>query len=102
LFRSSISQLVVRGGAGNDTIDAHEAGVPVALFGEAGNDWLQGGRFSDLLVGGKGNDRLFGDRGDDLIVGGLGKDELHSRFGNDLLVGGSVSYESSVQAMSAL
>jgi len=99
---ANISKVVAHGGDGDDTMSGRGLKVPVVLFGEAGNDRLVGGRFSDILVGGIGNDRLFGSRGDDLIVGGAGKDELFSVLGNDILVGGSLAYENDYAKLSSV
>jgi Ca2+-binding RTX toxin-like protein len=67
-------------GAGNDevTVDASVT-WRAQLFGEDGNDHLQGGPLGDLLDGGAGNDRLEGGGGDDVLIGG---------GGHDILVGG--------------
>jgi serralysin len=59
------------------------------LFGNEGNDRVQGGRQDDVLNGGAGNDRLFGDRGNDSLVGRSGDDYLSGGEGDDRLTGGS-------------
>jgi CubicO group peptidase (beta-lactamase class C family) len=61
------------------------------LFGNAGNDRLNGGRQDDVLNGGAGNDRLFGDQGNDRLVGGSGDDDLSGGAGDDRLKGGAGS-----------
>ncbi len=60
------------------------------LFGGPGNDTLNGGSKSDLIVGGSGDDPLLqGFQGDDVIFGGAGKDSrLEGGDGNDILCGG--------------
>jgi Ca2+-binding RTX toxin-like protein len=68
----------LRGGAGNDT-----------LWGGAGNDSLSGGAGSDFLLGGAGNDTLWGEAGDDVLDGGAGNDSLSGGAGNDSLWGGA-------------
>lgn len=99
---AGMTRIVVDGGAGDDTIDARAATVPVALFGGAGNDYLVGGDAGDILVGGAGNDVISGGRGDDVIVGGAGQDFLFSHFGDDLAVAGSLSFENDLGAMTAV
>jgi hypothetical protein len=65
-------------GAGNDqvTIDASVTTWRAELFGEQGNDRLNGGPLDDLLNGGPGNDHLDGGPGDNILIGGGGKDVL--------------------------
>lgn len=59
---SATSETVaVRGGQGNDTLDARqvlESLTLLQLFGEAGNDTLGGGLGNDAFVGGDGTDLL--------------------------------------------
>jgi Ca2+-binding RTX toxin-like protein len=64
----------LRGGTGNNTIDASAFVGSVTLAGGAGNDRLIGGPSSDSLVGGGGDDSLTGGGGNDTLVGGLGDD----------------------------
>jgi uncharacterized delta-60 repeat protein len=90
---STLSQIVLRGGEGNDRFDLRNSPVPVVLIGGAGNDLMFGSKFGDVLIGGDGDDNLFGSRGNDLMIGGLGKDRMHSVFGEDLMVGGALSFE---------
>jgi CubicO group peptidase (beta-lactamase class C family) len=75
---------------GNDTLRGASRQANV-LFGNQGNDRLEGGRQDDVLNGGAGNDRLFGDRGNDLLVGGAGDDYLSGGRGDDQLKGGAGS-----------
>ena len=70
-------QLIVNGGAGNDTIDASSLPVgtiTLTLGGGAGDDMLFGGQGSQTLLGGVGNDVLNGGIGTDSMIGGLGED----------------------------
>lgn len=78
---------VIRGGSGNDFIQAIGSGRNT-LYGEAGRDTLVGGANNDTLIGGNGNDYLIGGAGDDLMRGGAGKDWLIGGAGNDRLLGG--------------
>jgi hypothetical protein len=56
---SSLVDLVIRGGEGNDR-----------LFGGAGNDVIDGGPGADVIRGGGGNDRIDGGAGNDWLAGG--------------------------------
>lgn len=61
-------RIIIEGGDGNDVLMAAGVGVPVALFGGAGDDKLIGGRCADLLSGGDGSDIFIGGGGKDAIV----------------------------------
>ena len=66
--RFDITQLVVDGGAGHDTI-INATELPVWLIGGPGNDTLIGGDADDTLEGGAGDDYLEGAGGDDQLFG---------------------------------
>ncbi|MEC8033408.1 MAG: calcium-binding protein [Pseudomonadota bacterium] len=63
-----------RGNAGNNWLNAvwvnvaPAAGTQISLYGEGGNDDLQGSRYGDLLDGGAGIDRMTGGNGNDRYV----------------------------------
>ena len=57
------------------------------LNGDTGNDDLYGGIGYDNLNGGNGNDRLYGENDDDVLFGGAGNDTLDGGNGNDILEG---------------
>ena len=70
-------QLIVNGGAGNDTIDASSlplGTITLTLDGGTGDDMLFGGQGSETLLGGSGNDVLNGGIGGDTMSGGVGDD----------------------------
>ena len=54
----------IKGGSGNDTINA----------GGTGNDTIDGGSCNDTINGGRGNDILTGGTGTDILTGGAGND----------------------------
>ncbi|MDE6788586.1 MAG: hypothetical protein K2J47_04610, partial [Ruminococcus sp.] len=56
------------------------------IFGEAGNDTLNGGNGNDQLFGGIGNDTLNGNGGNDILDGGEGTDYLQGGAGNDTYI----------------
>jgi hypothetical protein len=74
----------LRGGDGDDVIDAQGSTVAVVLYGDDGRDRLYGSPLADILDGGPGRDYLLGRDGDDqfyaqdgeldYIVGGGGND----------------------------
>jgi Ca2+-binding RTX toxin-like protein len=91
---------LVKGGRGNDIIDASWVSNTCAiltlkggagddcLIGGNGNDLVDGGAGDDILIGGRGSDTLLGRKGNDRLFGGEGNDLLKGGEGNDLLVGG--------------
>jgi hypothetical protein len=87
---------VLWGEGGNDQINGGIGDDSVS--GGDGDDMLGGGDGSDIVVGDAGNDTLFGEGGDDhmnggvgndILIGGDGNDELGGGTGNDTLVGGT-------------
>jgi parallel beta-helix repeat protein len=104
---SSLSRIIVFGGAGNDSISvANGLRVDAELRGEGGHDTLLGGGGNDLLLGGDGNDRLEGRRGRNVFVGAAGADRLIGSSGSgsysdgsDLLIGGVLTHESDTQSL---
>jgi Ca2+-binding RTX toxin-like protein len=90
----------IHGDEGDDTITEETpdaAGRADQIFGEAGNDSIDGGFGDDRIDGGIGNDTLVGGAGNDLIKGGasasgaltLNDDVLEGGAGFDTLDGGS-------------
>lgn len=77
----------VRGGAGNDTLDASAVlgGLRVDLTGLGGDDILTGGSGNDSISGGDGDDTIDGGDGDDNITGGAGNNNLSGGAGSDVL-----------------
>lgn len=85
------------GGTGDDVLyggEGDDAGTTIVvgstdfqstggLFGEAGLDYLDGGRGNDLLDGGADADILLGGEGNDTLIGGTGIDRMDGGFGND-------------------
>lgn len=85
-----IRKIVGYAGDGDDHITvASDLAIPVALYGEAGNDVLFGGAAEDTLDGGSGQDKIDGQEGADTILGGDGNDALYGREGADRIVGGA-------------
>jgi Ca2+-binding RTX toxin-like protein len=91
---------VINAGAGNDVVyTASGVTLSVWLFGESGNDLLDGGAGGDVVSGGDGIDLLNGGSGRDLLIGGLGNDLLLGGGGDDLLIGGTTAHDDSVAAL---
>ena len=95
------------GGVGNDSFLAYgmddgsgasQAGA--TIYGESGDDnlngsyladWVDGGADHDMISGRGGDDILLGDVGNDLVCGGDGQDDIFGGEGNDWLYGGAQS-----------
>ena len=82
------------GEAGDDSLNGAYGND--SLFGGDGSDTLVGGYGDDSLSGGDGNDSLVGDYtysyssgGADTLDGGAGNDTLFGGYGNDILNGGA-------------
>lgn len=58
----------------------------VTIYGESGDDNLNGGNGADKLYGGNGADRLNGNSGNDILDGGKGNDYLHGGAGKDTYI----------------
>ena len=113
---------MINTGGGDDqvTLRDESAGTDglTVIFGGAGNDWIDGGGWTDdlLLVGdngrfdfsagvpvalqnyrsaGDGDDTLIGGQGNDVLLGGMGNDYLEGQGGNDVIIGdlGKVSWQ---------
>lgn len=82
---SSVEQLSLLLGSGNDRIDNSAYAYADTLDGGAGNDSLHGGGGNDTLVGGADNDWLQGGDGNDALRGEDGDDSLYGGAGNDYL-----------------
>ena len=57
------------------------------IYGEKGDNNLQGWSGNDLIFGGLGDDLIFGQDGNDELQGGLGDDNLQGGDGADLMAG---------------
>jgi cyclophilin family peptidyl-prolyl cis-trans isomerase len=77
---------LLEGGDGNDTLSGG-AGKNT-LHGHGGNDRLNGSGGRDYITGGAGDDRIYGNGGDDTLDGQSGSDRIWGGAGNDLIFGG--------------
>jgi Ca2+-binding RTX toxin-like protein len=89
--QDATDQLIINGGAGNDTIDASAVvagAMALTINGGAGTDTIIGSQGSDLVNGGTGNDLASLGAGDDTFVWnpGDGSDVVEGQAGFDTLV----------------
>lgn len=82
----STVNFIALGGAGNDKLDATNAGRRVFLSGGSGNDTLTGGAGPDTLFDGSGDDTLTGNAGNDtFLLSAVGIDAVNDSAGSDSL-----------------
>jgi Ca2+-binding RTX toxin-like protein len=79
---------IVKGTKGDDWIDCTNADKRVEIRGGAGNDYLFGSLYEDILKGDHGNDWLYGNSGDDWLLGGQGNDYMSGDLDYDTCLGG--------------
>jgi Ca2+-binding RTX toxin-like protein len=92
------NHLSIHGGNGRDFISVDpQVRNNLHLYGDGGNDRIEGGAGNDIIYGGagrdyidgrEGNDTLFGEAGNDYLYGGRGNDAIEGGDGNDYLEGG--------------
>lgn len=92
---TSYDDLLISNLTGNDNQIRETMGVNGSqrsesefIYGDYGNDEIQGSNISDHLSGGPGSDVIYGNDGGDFIEGGSGVDSLYSGAGDDVLSGG--------------
>lgn len=84
---TSIEQIRLTGGAGNNVLNASASTRAVTLSGGDGNDTLSGGSAADVLNGEAGDDQLTGNGGADALLAGDGIDRLVESGDNDFMLG---------------
>jgi len=101
-------RIIAYGQAGDDqiTVDPRVT-LSTQLFGDEGNDTLQGGAGSNILVGGDGDDRIVSVRsgrrtGRNLFIGSRGSDRLSGLHRETIFVGDATAYDSNVDALSSI
>lgn len=78
---------VTEGTDGNDTLEG--GSISDLILGQAGDDVISGAEGDDLLLGGGAQDVVRGDAGDDVLAGGGGNDALYGGRGDDIALGGA-------------
>jgi len=71
---------------------------PAIADGGPGDDHLNAGAASGVLLGGLGSDVLIGGSGNDVLIGGGGSDRLMGGPGEDILIGDKTVYDSDLDA----
>jgi hypothetical protein len=83
-----VQKVIFTGADGNDRF-SNGSGEVCQIFGNAGNDTLNGGSGADTIKGGSGNDTIHGEAGNDVIKDSGGINKLYGDIGMDRLYGGS-------------
>jgi Ca2+-binding RTX toxin-like protein len=74
---------------GTADIDGTGNGLDNAIYGNSGQNTLNGGDGNDTILGRAGDDVLNGGNGNDRLEGDAGADMLNGGDGNDVLIGGA-------------
>jgi Ca2+-binding RTX toxin-like protein len=102
-FQGGISRIEVYTQGGNNHVEIDSAvSIPAFVFAGDGNDHLQGGGGSAVLVGAGGNDSITGGASASILIGSSGNDHLVGASGSDLLIGGSSVFDANIAALKAL
>ncbi len=83
---SDVTSVRVLAGDGDDYV-YNTLLIDTEIFGQDGNDHLEGGWANDRVIGGNGSDILVGKNGDDVLNGQAGNDFLFGSPGEDNLLG---------------
>jgi len=102
VLTSTPSRLIAHAQDGDDNIQvAGSIDIPAWLYGDAGDDRLNGGKGHNVLLGGDGDDHLLGGQGRDLMIGGDGEDRIIGNSGDDILIGGRTAFDFDESALAA-
>jgi Ca2+-binding RTX toxin-like protein len=71
---SSFKKINLHANNGNDNITIDFVSKAMVVFGDAGNDVINGSKRADYIFGGKGNDQINGRGGNDFLFGDTGND----------------------------
>lgn len=66
--------------------------ISTLIYGGGGDDHINGGGGSNIILGGAGNDRIVGGSGRDILIGGTGIDRIIGGPGQDIITGSSTTY----------
>jgi VCBS repeat-containing protein len=96
----SVDRIIIRAEEGNDNVHVDgSVGISTWLFGETGNDTLNAGNASSIVMGGAGHDHMNGGSGRDLMIGGSGADRVVGNPGDDILVAAFTDHDKNYDAL---
>src|SRR5205823_5145841 len=97
---ATTKRIIVHGNGGNDNFEVKgDVKTPLVLDGGEGNDSIQGGHGSDMLLGGPGDDVLRSQDGKDVLIGGVGADNMKGDAKEDLMIAGTTAYDSDLSSL---
>lgn len=83
-----ITGIVVYGKSGNDNISVSSpSGIPLTIYGGAGDDTIVASAGNSVIDGGEGNDTITMTSGNNNIDGAEGNDNITTGSGNDTIMG---------------
>lgn len=100
---TGVSRIVVQVCDGNDHVSI-SGGItlPALIDGGAGDDQLNGGNGSNIILGGEGDDMVVGGSSRDLLIGGRGADRIVGNSSDDLLISGTTAFDSDNAALTTI
>ena len=84
----TMNQIRADGLHGTDARETITLNQGATVYGQGGDDRINGSADDDVIFGGDGNDVLLGNAGNDIIDGGAGNDNLYGGAGNDVFIFG--------------
>ena len=91
---AGISRIVVQACGGNDQVTISSGiSLPALIDGGTGDDKLNGGNGTNIIIGGDGNDDINGGNARDILIGGKGSDRLVGNGDEDILIAGWTDYD---------
>ena len=91
---AGISRIVVQACGGNDQVTISGGiSLPALIDGGKGDDKLNGGNGTNIIIGGDGNDDINGGNARDILIGGKGSDRLVGNGDEDILIAGWTDYD---------
>ena len=91
---AGISRIVVQACGGNDHVTISGGiSLPALIDGGTGDDKLNGGNGTNIIIGGDGNDDIKGGNARDILIGGKGSDRLVGNGDEDILIAGWTNYD---------
>ena len=89
-----VNRIVVVLRDGNDQAQiAGNITTPALIDGGKGDDHLNGGNGTNIILGGDGNDDINGGNARDILIGGKGSDRLVGNGNEDILIAGWTDYD---------
>jgi ELWxxDGT repeat protein len=100
---AGISEILIIMCGGDDQVSVGgSVDLKTTIDGGEGNDHLNGGSGTNLILGGAGNDHINGGTARDILIGGLGADRIIGNSQDDILIAGTTDDDNDLDALYAL